>query len=97
MQIRQHWNYNEPCEPEIEKPSVLPRVVEALKNDGWTLSEIAQDVHLSEIDLELLIYADDEEYRLPYILKDSPPYTSFLLNGDIELNRNRPLFVEKIL
>ena len=27
----------------------------------------------------------------------SPPYTSFLLNGDIELNRNRQLFVENIL
>ena len=27
----------------------------------------------------------------------SPPYTSFLLNGDIELHRNRQLFVENIL
>ena len=27
----------------------------------------------------------------------SPPYTFFLLNGDIELHRNRQLFVEKIL
>ena len=32
----------------------------------------------------------------PYC-QGSPPYTSFLLNGDIELNRNRQLFVENIL
>jgi hypothetical protein len=31
------------------------------------------------------------------LLQNSPPYTSFLLNGDIELNRNRQLFVENIL
>jgi DDE superfamily endonuclease len=28
---------------------------------------------------------------------DSSPYTFFLLNGDMELNRNRKIFVEKIL
>ena len=27
------------------------------------------------------------------LFQDSPPYTFFLLNGDIELNRNRQLFI----
>jgi Zn-dependent peptidase ImmA (M78 family) len=70
MQIRQHWNYNEPCEPETEKPSILPQVVELLEKSGWNLSNIAREVHLSEVDLGLLIYADDEEYRESYVLKD---------------------------
>ena len=63
MQIRQHWHYKEPYEPAIEKPSILPQTIELLKNEGWTLSTIAQEVHLPETDLSLLIYADDEEDR----------------------------------
>lgn len=63
MQIRQRWHYDEPCEPKIEKPSILPQTVELLVNDGWTLSRIAREVHLSETDIRLLIYADNEESR----------------------------------
>jgi Zn-dependent peptidase ImmA (M78 family)/transcriptional regulator with XRE-family HTH domain len=70
MQIRQRWNHHEPCEPDIEKPSLLPQVVELLENAGWTVSQMAREVHLSEVDLRLFIYADDEEYREPYVLKD---------------------------
>jgi hypothetical protein len=30
------------------------------------------------------------------ISKNSPPYTFFLLNGDMELHRNRHLFIQKM-
>ena len=37
---------------------------------------------------------DNDQWLKPAF---SPPYTFFLLNGDIELDRNGQLFVEKIL
>jgi Zn-dependent peptidase ImmA (M78 family)/transcriptional regulator with XRE-family HTH domain len=61
MQIRQRWHYNEPGEPQIEKPSLLPQAIALLEKTGWTLANIAQEVHLSEADLHLLIYADEED------------------------------------
>jgi predicted transcriptional regulator len=59
--MRQRWHYHEPYEPKIEKPSLLPQAIALLENAGWTLSTIAREVHLSETDLRLFIYADNEE------------------------------------
>lgn len=63
MHIRKRWHYDEPYEPEIEKPSILPQTITLLERGGWTVSKIAREVHLSEPDLRLLIYADDEGAR----------------------------------
>ena len=60
MQIRKQWHNDEPHEPEIERPTILPQAIDLLEQTGWDLSKIARKVHLSESDLHLLIYADHE-------------------------------------
>jgi Zn-dependent peptidase ImmA (M78 family)/transcriptional regulator with XRE-family HTH domain len=55
------WRYNEPDEPEMEHPTVLPQAVELLDQLGWSLPSIAQHLSLSETDLRWLIYADTEQ------------------------------------
>lgn len=53
------WAYKEPFEPEIERPSILPKTMQMLGNIGWEFSAIAEKVGLRDNDLRLLTYADD--------------------------------------
>jgi hypothetical protein len=40
-----------------------------------------------------VIYTPIFQLRIELLMRDSPPYTFFLLNDDMELNRNRQLLV----
>jgi Zn-dependent peptidase ImmA (M78 family)/DNA-binding XRE family transcriptional regulator len=55
------WRFNEPDEPELERPTVLPQAVELLNELNWSLQTIAQHLRLSETDLRWLIYADTDQ------------------------------------
>ena len=55
------WKFNEPNEPAVEYPTVLPQSMRLLAQKGWTLSAIAQHLSMSENDLRLLTYADAQE------------------------------------
>jgi Zn-dependent peptidase ImmA (M78 family)/DNA-binding XRE family transcriptional regulator len=52
------WKFQEPGEPPVEYPTVLPQAMELLSRKGWTLSAVARQLSMSEIDLRALIYAD---------------------------------------
>lgn len=58
---KNRWTYDEPFEPEIEKPTILPQVMQLLEKKGVTLAQVAQEVCLSESDLRALTYADGGE------------------------------------
>ncbi len=59
VQLNQRgWKYQEPGEPPVEYPTVLPQAMELLSRKGWTLSAVARQLSMSEIDLQTLIYAD---------------------------------------
>ena len=55
------WAIEEPNEPEVEKPTILPRTMKLLEESGIPFSEVAQEVCLSESDLRILTFADNEE------------------------------------
>jgi Zn-dependent peptidase ImmA (M78 family) len=54
------WAIEEPNEPEVEKPTILPRTMKLLEESGIPFSEVAQEVCLSESDLRILTFADNE-------------------------------------
>lgn len=61
VQIQKNgWKYNEPSEPEIEIPTILPQAVELLSESGWSLSRIADELSISESDLRWLIFIEAE-------------------------------------
>jgi Zn-dependent peptidase ImmA (M78 family) len=52
---------NEPFEPEIEYPTILPQAFNLLINEGWTISKIAEQLSLSEVDLKWLVFMDSSD------------------------------------
>jgi hypothetical protein len=44
-----------------------------------------------------VFYGNKFGYAIPWCRAFSLPYTFFLLNGDMELNKNRQIFVNNIL
>ncbi len=52
------WRRDEPLEPEIEFPTILPQAFNLLSAEGWTVSEIAKELSLSEVDLKWLVFMD---------------------------------------
>jgi Zn-dependent peptidase ImmA (M78 family)/transcriptional regulator with XRE-family HTH domain len=62
VQINKHgWATQEPNEPDVEMPTILPQTMRLLARSGISLSEIAREVCLSERDLRALTFADIEE------------------------------------
>lgn len=59
VQINKKWGHKEPYEPDIERPTILPRTMQLLHQTGWTFSAISNQLHISEVDLRLLTFADD--------------------------------------
>lgn len=55
------WGQSEPNEPEVEKPTILPRIMLLLHQQNLPLSVIAEELSLNETDLRLLTYADQEQ------------------------------------
>jgi len=57
------------------------------------------DLSLFQLGLRLLDYLLNEGCTIPvaFYISISPPYTFFLLNGDMELNKNWQIFVNKML
>ena len=49
------WRTDEPNEPLMEYPSILKQGVELLINDGYSISEMAADSHISELDFRNLL------------------------------------------
>jgi Zn-dependent peptidase ImmA (M78 family)/DNA-binding XRE family transcriptional regulator len=61
VQIQKNgWKYNEPSEPEIEMPTILPQAVGLLNESNLSLSHIADELSISESDLQWLIFMDTE-------------------------------------
>jgi Zn-dependent peptidase ImmA (M78 family) len=61
VQLNKKWGHNEPHEPEIERPTILPRTLALLTQTRLPMSDIAEQLHIHEADLRLLTYADDVE------------------------------------
>lgn len=60
VQINKKWGYKEPYEPEVERPTILPRTMQLLNETGWTFSAISNQLYIPEVDLRLLTFADDK-------------------------------------
>ena len=52
------WRLNEPDEPSLELPTILPGGLELLSRAGWTLSSIADRLSISERDLRWLAFTE---------------------------------------
>lgn len=62
VQIQKNgWKYNEPFEPEIEIPTILPQAVSLLNENNLSLSDISNKLSISESDLQWLIFMDGDK------------------------------------
>jgi Zn-dependent peptidase ImmA (M78 family)/transcriptional regulator with XRE-family HTH domain len=59
------WRTNEPDEPKLEVPTILPQGIQLLSQTGWALSAIARHLNLSETDLQWLIYTGRDATTSP--------------------------------
>lgn len=59
VQLNKKWGYNEPYEPEMERPTILPQSMRLLAQSGWSSQAIAQHLSIAEKDLYTLTFADD--------------------------------------
>lgn len=65
VQIQKNgWKYNEPSEPEIETPTILPQAVDLLDKSNLGISHIAEKLSISEFDLRWLIFMDNENKNM---------------------------------
>ena len=70
---------NEPVEPEIEYPTILSQAFNLLNDEGWSISKIAKELSLSEVDLKWLVFMDStgrdeiEEFQLPSSVDENLP------------------------
>lgn len=61
VQLNKKWGHNEPYEPAIERPTILPRTMALLNQTRLPMALIAEQLQIYEADLRLLTYADDLE------------------------------------
>lgn len=60
VQIQKNgWKYNEPSESEIEMPTILSQAVNLLGEDELSISQIAEELSISESDLRWFIFMDN--------------------------------------
>lgn len=65
FQISKNWRLSgEPNEPELEKPTILSNAFKLLIDSGWTISDIAKHLSLSEIDLKWLVFMELEDIKV---------------------------------
>ncbi|HEY0461124.1 MAG TPA: XRE family transcriptional regulator, partial [Pyrinomonadaceae bacterium] len=61
VQIQKNgWKYNEPSEPKLELPTILPQAFDLLKENDWSLSDVANNLSIAESDLQWLIFMEPE-------------------------------------
>lgn len=57
--LNKEWKRQEPFEPALEQPTILPQAIKLLEQNDWSLPKIAEHLHLSYVDLINLVYADN--------------------------------------
>jgi hypothetical protein len=83
-----------------EQGFLTPEIIDAVSDDQIIDSYITcshcgtKQVNQQEL-RDIISIAETVEHF--FALCDSLPYTFFLLNGDMELNKNRQIFVNKML
>jgi Zn-dependent peptidase ImmA (M78 family)/DNA-binding XRE family transcriptional regulator len=60
----QGWKLQEPDEPELEMPTILPQSIQLLSQNGISTAKIAEQLNFSERDLLSLVYADGVEMEI---------------------------------
>src|SRR5205085_4405757 len=59
VQLNQKWGHSEPFEPEIERPTILPRTMVLLSQERMSMAAIAEELNIYEADLRSLTFADE--------------------------------------
>lgn len=90
------WRRDEPLEPPTETPTILMQAFNLLNAEGWTTSEIAKELSLSEVDLKWLVFMDatgvetePEDIQIQESTNDQPPLLTGIYDFSEFINKNK--------
>lgn len=65
------WKLQEPNEPELEIPTILPQSIQLLNQNGMSTFKISEQLNFPEKDLLTLVYADSFEIEQIHFTKEN--------------------------